>query len=128
MVCRLNKSLYGLKQARRTWNKRIDVELKARGFAPIHADPCVYAYKRGSVVLIISLYVDDLLLASDSVAELTKVKAELQTCFDMMTRERPTSPSASRSPVIEPLARSPSVKADISATCSPGLICRTRAQ
>jgi transposase InsO family protein len=83
LVCRLNKSLYGLKQAGRTWNKRIDVELKARGFTPIHADPCVYAYKRGSVVLIISLYVDDLLLASDSLAELTKVKAELQTCFDM---------------------------------------------
>ena len=83
MVCRLNKSLYGLRQAGRTWNKRIDVELKARGFAAIHADPCVYAYKRGTVVLIISLYVDDLLLASDSLAELTKVKAELQTCFDM---------------------------------------------
>ena len=83
MVCRLNKSLYGLKQARRTWNKRIDVELKAHGFVPIDADPCVYAYKRGSVVLIISLYVDDLLLASDSLDELNKVKAELQTCFDM---------------------------------------------
>jgi hypothetical protein len=79
----LAASQEGLKQAGRTWNKRIDVELKARGFAPIPADPCVYAYKRGSVVLIISLYVDDLLLASDSVAELTKVKAELQTCFDM---------------------------------------------
>jgi transposase InsO family protein len=61
MVCRLNKSLYGLRQAGRVWNKRIDVELKALGFAPIHADPCVYAYKRGSVMLIISLYVDDLL-------------------------------------------------------------------
>ena len=83
MVCRLNKALYGLKQAGRTWNKRIDVELKAHGFAPIDADPCVYAYKRGSVVLIISLYVDDLLLASDSLDELNKVKAELQTCFDM---------------------------------------------
>jgi hypothetical protein len=83
MVCRLNKSLYGLKQAGRTWNKCIDVELKAHGFVPIDADPCVYAYKRGSVVLIISLYVDDLLLASDNLNELNKVKAELQTCFDM---------------------------------------------
>ena len=83
MVCRLNKSLYGLKQAGRTWNKRIDIELKAHGFVPIDADPCVYAYKRGSVVLIISLYVDDLLLASDNLEELNKVKSELQTCFDM---------------------------------------------
>ena len=83
LVCRLNKSLYGLKQAGRTWNKRIDVELKAHGFAPIDADPCLYAYRRGNVVLIISLYVDDLLLASDSLAELEKVKAELKTCFEM---------------------------------------------
>jgi transposase InsO family protein len=83
LVCRLNKSLYGLKQAGRTWNKRMDVELKAHGFVPIHADPCVYAYKRGNVVLIISLYVDDLLLASDNLEELKKVKAELQSCFEM---------------------------------------------
>ena len=83
LVCRLNKSLYGLKQAGRTWNKRMDVELKALGFVPIHADPCVYAYKRGNVVLIISLYVDDLLLASDSLDELQKVKAELRSCFEM---------------------------------------------
>ena len=59
------------------------MELKAIGFAPIHADPCVYAYKRGRVVLIISLYVDDLLLASDSLDELERVKADLQNCFDM---------------------------------------------
>jgi hypothetical protein len=91
MVCGLNESLYGLKQAGRTWNKRIDVELKAHGFAPIDADPCVYAYKCGSVVLIISLYVDDLLLASDSLDELNKVKAELQTCFDMEDMGEPAT-------------------------------------
>jgi hypothetical protein len=58
-VCRLRKSLYGLKQSGRTWTKR------------------------GSVVLIISLYVDDLLLASDNLNELIKVKAELSSRFDM---------------------------------------------
>src|SRR6202012_2938371 len=64
MACKLNKSLYGLKQAGRTWNKRIDSALRTLNFQPIHADPCVYIYRRDSITLIISLYVDDLLLAS----------------------------------------------------------------
>jgi transposase InsO family protein len=83
LACRLNKSLYGLKQAGRTWNKRIDSALRSLHFQPIHADPCVYAYRRESVILIISLYVDDLLLASSSLVELNKVKAELSSCFEM---------------------------------------------
>jgi hypothetical protein len=83
MVCRLNKSLYGLKQAGRTWNERIDGVLKTKGFVPIPCDPCIYAYRRGSVIVIITLYVDDLLLASDSLTQLEQVKAELSTCFDM---------------------------------------------
>lgn len=82
-VCRLKKSLYGLKQAGRTWNKRIDSVLRSLHFVPIHADPCVYVYKRDSVIIIISLYVDDLLLASPSLEQLTRVKAELSSSFDM---------------------------------------------
>jgi transposase InsO family protein len=83
LACKLNKSLYGLKQAGRTWNKRIDSALQSLHFQPIHADPCVYAYRRDSVLLIISLYVDDLLLASSSLTELNRVKAELSSCFEM---------------------------------------------
>jgi hypothetical protein len=75
--------LYGLKQAGRTWNKKIDAALRNLGFQPIHADPCVYAYRRDSVVLIISLYVDDLLLAASSPAEMVKVKAQLRSLFEM---------------------------------------------
>jgi transposase InsO family protein len=83
LVCRLQKSLYGLKQAGRTWNQRIDTELKAKSFIPIVADPCVYVYRRGSTIVIISLYVDDLLLCSDSLAQLERVKAELSASFQM---------------------------------------------
>jgi hypothetical protein len=83
LVCHLQKSLYGLKQAGRTWNQRIDFELKAKGFTSIVADPCVYAYRRGSTIVIISLYVDDLLLCSDSLTQLEQVKSELSTSFQM---------------------------------------------
>ena len=41
-VCKLNKAIYGLKQAGRQWHKRFDKTLKAIGLNPISSDPCIY--------------------------------------------------------------------------------------
>ena len=41
-VCRLRKSLYGLKQSARCWNKTIDEYLKQSGYMQNDADPCIY--------------------------------------------------------------------------------------
>jgi hypothetical protein len=83
LVCRLKKSLYGLKQAGRVWNHRIDAVLKKIGFSALFNDACVYVYRRGDLIVISSLYVDDLLLASNSRARLDQFKAELASHFDM---------------------------------------------
>ena len=42
LVCKLNKSLYGLKQSGRNWNKVLHDYLGSRGFTQSLADPCVY--------------------------------------------------------------------------------------
>ena len=41
-VCKLKKSLYGLKHAARCWNSAIDCFLKSEGYKQVGADPCLY--------------------------------------------------------------------------------------
>lgn len=80
-VCRLQKSLYGLKQASRTWNCKFDSFLKLFHFVPSKADACVYTgkYKLDKVHLII--YVDDGLILAPSKEALNAVLNELKSNF-----------------------------------------------
>lgn len=59
-VLRLKKSLYGLKQASKSWNDEFVRALKTYGFEPTKADPCVFVLKEkdGSFIVVV-LYVDD---------------------------------------------------------------------
>ena len=59
-VLRLLRSLYGLKQSAREWNRKCDKALKKLGFKQTEADPCVYF--RESDDSIVGVYVDDLLI------------------------------------------------------------------
>ena len=83
LVCKLDKALYGLKQAGRTWNQKINKTLQASGFTALDADLCVYKCEKGFAFIIISLYVDDLLLFSNDLSALTSFKAALATQFAM---------------------------------------------
>ncbi|GJZ26794.1 transposable element [Tanacetum coccineum] len=63
-VCKLRKSLYGLKQSPRQWNKRFDSFMVKHGFSRSAYDCCVYHKKASSGSLIyLLLYVDDMLVA-----------------------------------------------------------------
>jgi hypothetical protein len=64
LVCRLHKSLYGLKQSPRNWHHVFDKWLKEYGLKPCDADPCVYVliYPSGEM-LILTVYVDDVVVA-----------------------------------------------------------------
>lgn len=82
-VCKLKKGLYGLKQAGRLWHKKIDTVLKSMGFAALPADNCVYVYRRENTIVLLSLYVDDLLISSDSLTKVNEIKGELSAAFEM---------------------------------------------
>lgn len=41
-VCRLKKSIYGLKQSGRMWNQKLDTKLRSFGLKKSSCDPCVY--------------------------------------------------------------------------------------
>ncbi|GJQ93129.1 retrotransposon protein, putative, ty1-copia subclass [Tanacetum coccineum] len=82
-VCKLKRSIYGLKQASIQWNKRFDDEIKKFGFTQNRDEPCVYAKASGSYVTFLILYVDDILIMGNHIPMLQDVKSYLGKCFDM---------------------------------------------
>ena len=89
-VCRLNTSLYGLKQSARCWNLVIDSYLKSKHYKQNAADPCVY-YKHEvingkDVIVIIAVYVDDSILCSNVIRVLDVEKKHLSSRFEMDDR------------------------------------------
>jgi hypothetical protein len=63
-VCLLKKSLYGLRQAGRSWYAKLDGILRRFGAVPTKADPCVYQIGTGEDSTLIAIYVDDIIVAS----------------------------------------------------------------
>nr|GEY74417.1 hypothetical protein [Tanacetum cinerariifolium] len=82
-VCKLKRSIYGLKQASRQWNKRFDDEIKKFGFTQNRDEPCVYIKASVSNITFLILYVDDILLMGNSIPMLQSVKTYLGKCFAM---------------------------------------------
>ena len=61
-VCKLLKSIYGLKQASRSWNIRFDQAVKTYGFEQSVDEPCVYKHLKDKKIVFLLLYVNDILL------------------------------------------------------------------
>ncbi|MBZ2164341.1 hypothetical protein K8B34_20455, partial [Alteromonas stellipolaris] len=59
-VCKLRKSIYGLKQASRSWNHRFDQAVKSFGFDQNPEEPCVYKRGEGKGIVFLILYVGEM--------------------------------------------------------------------
>ena len=84
MVCKLEKSLYGLKQSPRQWYRRFDKFMMEQKYTRSEYDQCVYLRKLqdGSYIYLL-LYVDDMLIASRSQREIDHLKTQLNKEFEM---------------------------------------------
>lgn len=83
MVCRLKKSLYGLRQAPRCWYSKLTTALEEFGFSHEYADHSLFSKVRGSTCLHILVYVDDFIIASNDATALQEFKDYLHRCFRM---------------------------------------------
>ena len=72
-VCKLQRSINGLKQESRSWNIQFDETIKEFGFSQNPNKPCVYKKDSGSAVMFLVLYVDDILLNGNDVSVLQLV-------------------------------------------------------
>lgn len=60
-VCKLLKSLYGLKQSSREWFARLATALTSKGFTQSNSDHSLFTKKSGPTFTVILIYVDDLI-------------------------------------------------------------------
>jgi hypothetical protein len=65
-MCRLDKSLYGLKHAPRVWYSRLSSKLQSLGFYASKADTSMFFYNKGGVTIFMLIYVNDIVVASSS--------------------------------------------------------------
>ena len=88
LVCRLNKSIYGLKQAANRWYKELANFLLRQGFTISRNDHCLFAKSEAEDHTFILVRVDDIMVASRSMTVVCDVKKALETTFHMGDRGR----------------------------------------
>ncbi|KAJ9557664.1 hypothetical protein OSB04_012278 [Centaurea solstitialis] len=83
MVYRLHKALYGLRQAPRAWNTRLDRELKELGFLKCPQEQAVYRFNNSKIILLVGVYVDDLIVTGSSEEQVARFKEKMKQLFEM---------------------------------------------
>jgi hypothetical protein len=83
LVCKLKKSLYGLKQSLRMWYQKFNTYIQGLGFVRSNVDHCVYYKQVGNDFIYVVLYVDDMLLVGNNMDVIKEVKMQLSSKFDM---------------------------------------------
>ncbi|KAG8496206.1 hypothetical protein CXB51_009465 [Gossypium anomalum] len=83
-VFKLRKALYGLKQAPRAWYDRVNTYLISLGFKRSISEPTLYVKKKDEeTLLIVSLYMDNLLVTGENNDVLSDFKGKMKSMFEM---------------------------------------------
>uniref|UniRef100_A0A2N9EV06 Reverse transcriptase Ty1/copia-type domain-containing protein n=1 Tax=Fagus sylvatica TaxID=28930 RepID=A0A2N9EV06_FAGSY len=83
-VCRLRKSLYGLKQSPRAWFSRFSEVILSMEFVRCHSDHTCFIRRRlDGCCIILLVYVDDIILTGDDAPGISQVKQDLGKVFDV---------------------------------------------
>ena len=82
IVCRLLRSLYGLRQAPRAWHTRLKEILTNLEFAASNADASLYILKTSSGNIYLLIYVDDLLCAGNNLPDIERVFTLISSVLD----------------------------------------------
>ncbi|GJU95664.1 retrovirus-related pol polyprotein from transposon TNT 1-94 [Tanacetum coccineum] len=82
-VCKLRKSLYGLKQAPRAWYEKFATVVTSFGFVSSHHDSALFVNKSSARRILLSLYVDDMIITGDDCVGIESLKLELAHRFPM---------------------------------------------
>lgn len=82
-VCKLNKTIYGLKQSSREWYHNLTNILLQEGFNAGESDKCLFTKIKDKILIYVLIYVDDLLLISNNLNEMSLVKQSLSKAFEM---------------------------------------------
>ncbi|GJR11586.1 putative RNA-directed DNA polymerase [Tanacetum coccineum] len=76
-VCKLNKSLYGLKQSPRAWFGRFTLAMKKYGYKQSNSDHTQFLSHKGDHVTCLIIYVDDMIITGNDESEIKKAKRRI---------------------------------------------------
>jgi hypothetical protein len=82
-VLKLRKALYGMRQAPRAWNFKLDRELVALGIERSKLEHAIYRRSNKGSLLLVGVYVDDLVICGPDVNDISRFKQEMQKKFNM---------------------------------------------
>jgi hypothetical protein len=82
-VLKLKKALYGMKQAPRAWNARLDQEFVKLGFSRREEEHAVYRKGTGASLLLVGVYVDDLIICGPDNKIVADFKQQMMQSFKM---------------------------------------------
>ncbi|CAJ2656182.1 unnamed protein product [Trifolium pratense] len=83
-VCKLNKSLYGLKQSPRAWFEKFTYSMKKQGYIQGQADHTLFTkFSQDGKIAVLIVYVDDIVLTGDNIVEMARVKEKLALDFEI---------------------------------------------
>jgi len=80
---KLLKSIYGMKQASRVWNKTFNQAVTEWGFEKVSVEPCIYRRESPSGTIIFGLHVDDIISTASVPEENQQFKAQLKTRWEI---------------------------------------------
>lgn len=82
-VCRLSNSFYGLKQALRQWKAKLSEALICVGFTQSQYDHSLFIRMTRTGIILVSVYVNDILITYDNLSQILETKAALYKAFKM---------------------------------------------
>lgn len=88
-ACRLNKAVYGLKQANRQWHHKLRTELLAKGFVSSDADPALFLKLGADGQILALVYVDDCLIAGKTLADVQDTINIIKSLFEARDLQEP---------------------------------------
>jgi hypothetical protein len=82
-VCKLKKALYDLKQAPHAWFEKFSIVISSLGFVSSSHDSTIFIICTDASLIILSLYVDDMIITGDDIDGISVLKTELARQFKM---------------------------------------------
>jgi transposase InsO family protein len=83
LKCKLKKAIYGLRQSGRAWYMDVDALFAREGYTRSHADHSLYIKQTSAYLVIVVVYVDDLIIMTNTIDKMVEVKAMLKSQYDM---------------------------------------------
>ena len=83
IICKLQRTLYGLKQSPQAWFGRFSMTMKKYGFQQSNSDHTLFLkHKQGKLIALI-VYVDDMIITGDDSEEIARLQEQLASEFEM---------------------------------------------